>query len=367
MAWLAGWAGAAEPPAAPAAAEKKPAAETPAAPAAAKEAAEEKNLLAPLPAGEKIVATHAPFESGDCSMCHQKDDPKDPGPLTGEVNKLCLECHEDFKEVMARKSVHMPVEDGCGNCHNPHNSLHPKLLLEPPDNLCFSCHEETKALVTDAKVKHDALTLDKQCANCHNPHATQVEHLLIDLPSNLCLKCHSQDGVADEQGRKLVNFQKLLEENKNWHGPVVDKDCSACHTPHGGEYFRLLIKDYPAKFYSPYDPKLYALCFECHEESMLESAETDSLTRFRNGKQNLHYLHVHKTERGRTCRACHEVHASKQDHFIRESVPYGAKGWSLKINFTKTPTGGSCAKTCHATKSYTNDLPAAVTAPAPTK
>jgi hypothetical protein len=65
-------------------------------------------------------------------------------------------------------------------------------------------------------------------------------------------------------------------------------------------------------------------------------------------------VHVNKADRGRTCRACHEVHASKQAHHIRDSVPYGAKGWALKINYTKTPTGGSCAKTCHDTKSYVN-------------
>ena len=61
-----------------------------------------------------------------------------------------------------------------------------------------------------------------------------------------------------------------------------------------------------------------------------------------------------RPERGRTCRACHEVHASQQDHHIREGVPYGPKGWMLKINYTKLPTGGSCAKTCHAPKAYNN-------------
>ncbi len=30
------------------------------------------------------------------------------------------------------------------------------------------------------------------------------------------------------------------------------------------------------------------------------------------------------------------------------------KGWMLKINYTKLPNGGSCAKTCHETKAYNN-------------
>ena len=39
---------------------------------------------------------------------------------------------------------------------------------------------------------------------------------------------------------------------------------------------------------------------------------------------------------------------------IREDVPYGSKGWKLKVGFTKLPNGGSCAKTCHDTRTYNN-------------
>jgi len=89
---------------------------------------------------------------------------------------------------------------------------------------------------------------------------------------------------------------------------------------------------------------------------MVKEAKTTTLTKFRNGDQNLHYLHVNKDERGRTCRACHEVHASQQKHQIRDAVPYGHTGYMLKINFTQTATGGTCAKTCHVTRSYTNSV-----------
>jgi hypothetical protein len=39
---------------------------------------------------------------------------------------------------------------------------------------------------------------------------------------------------------------------------------------------------------------------------------------------------------------------------LRDSVPYGPNKWPLKTNWVKTPTGGSCSKTCHATRSYDN-------------
>lgn len=313
-----------------------------------------KNNLAPLAHGEKAAATHAPFESGDCGICHKNADPKNPGPITAAGNGLCFGCHEDMSQILARKSVHVAAKESCVSCHNPHNSKEPRLLVEEAGALCLSCHQKIKILALQAPVKHGALATGAKCANCHNPHGAGVEHLLIQLPMNLCLNCHGKDDVVDHQGKKLANMRKLLDENPERHGPVAAEDCSACHNPHGHQNFRLLNYEYPAAFYSPYDPKLYALCFDCHDQRMVAEPETTTQTEFRNGSRNLHYVHVNKADRGRTCRACHEVHAAKQKHQIRDSVPYGAKGWRLTLNYAKTPTGGSCEKTCHATKSYDN-------------
>ena len=70
------------------------------------------------------------------------------------------------------------------------------------------------------------------------------------------------------------------------------------------------------------------------------------------GLLNLHYLHVNKQDKGRTCRACHEVHASKRPAHIRESVPFGKNNWPLEINFTQHKDGGSCAPGCHKAQEY---------------
>ncbi|MBI5394577.1 MAG: cytochrome c3 family protein [Verrucomicrobia bacterium] len=314
----------------------------------------QKYSLAPLPKTVKASSLHGPYDAGSCGLCHKNDDAKNPGPITKTMAEMCLDCHDEFKKLTTRKFTHTPAKDNCTACHNPHNSVQPKLLVDEMGSLCMSCHEPIKKLATGAKVKHGAMAADKKCANCHNPHGTDVEHLLVQLPFDLCMKCHSKDDMTDAGGRKLANFKKLLDENPVWHAPVAAKDCSACHKPHGGDHFRLLGSDYPPQFYSPYDAKNYALCFECHNDEMLKSAETTALTQFRDGSRNLHYLHVNKLDRGRTCRACHEVHASTHPHHIRDSVPYGPKGWMLKINFTKTETGGSCERTCHTKKTYTN-------------
>ena len=272
-----------------------------------------KSRLAPLPAGEKPVASHAPYDAGDCSLCHQSGDVQNPGPVKMAVNELCLGCHEDYKEALARKYGHAAVKESC--------------------------------------------------VNCHNPHGANVEHLLIQLPMQLCLQCHGTDNVLDHAGKKLTNMKKLLADNPKHHGPVAAEDCSACHNPHGSQNFRLLSIEYPATFYSPYDSSLYGLCFNCHEEKAFTTPETDELTQFRNDTENLHYVHVNKSENGRTCRACHDVHACSQEHNIRDGVPFGPKGWTLKLHYTKTATGGSCEKTCHRTQTYNNSTTAAAADP----
>lgn len=310
--------------------------------------------LAPLPAKPAPVSSHAPYEAGECKICHQSGDPRQPGALNKATPALCLDCHEEFAGVLKRPHTHAPARAACTICHNPHNARQPKLLLDEPRVLCTSCHANIKALSEGAKVKHGALSSGAQCANCHNPHGSSVERLLIALPFDLCVTCHSRDGMVGADGKKLQNIKAWLEANAVWHGPVIAKDCSACHQPHGSGNFRLLREAYPPEFYAPYDARNYALCFSCHNEAAFSASETTTLTNFRNGARNLHYVHLHQGSRGRTCRACHEVHASKQEHHIREGVPYGSGGWVLKLHYKKTEAGGSCEKTCHQERSYSN-------------
>ena len=309
----------------------------------------------PLPAPGNAVSTHAPFEAGDCSICHVHADPRKPGPLSTSGNALCTSCHEEFQEIMRRPHQHPPAVENCLHCHNAHNSRERKLLHVELAAGCNDCHRSIKDLVERSKVRHGALEQGAKCANCHNPHGSSVEKLLIQLPFDQCVGCHAQEVVRDDKGTALTNFKKLLDENKVWHAPVQARDCSACHLPHGGDNFRLLVAGYPAAFYSPFEPSNYALCFGCHNEKVVSEPETRTLTNFRDGSRNLHFLHVNKADRGRTCRACHEVHASRQPHHVRDGVPYGSRGWVLQINYTRTPTGGQCAKTCHELKTYARD------------
>lgn len=173
-------------------------------------------------------------------------------------------------------------------------------------------------------------------------------------PLDLCMNCHNKTVEASD-GQILSNMEDLLSKNKDHHGPIRQKDCSGCHDPHGSTSFRLLRNPYPSTFYKSFSPDDYKLCFSCHEKEIVENPRTSKLTNFRNGDINLHYKHVNKPDKGRTCRACHETHASKYPKHIREGVPFGK--WELPLNFIKTDTGGSCTPGCHKIKKYNRVRP----------
>lgn len=307
--------------------------------------------VAPLPPGQ-ARSTHAPYAAGDCAVCHRSGDRAAPGPLRrASVNAGCLECHEEMREVMARRIAHAPAARSCTECHNPHDAAEPALLTAPVVALCSRCHPAVGAQVAAAPVRHAPVTEGRACVTCHDPHAARHEALLSAPAFELCVGCHSRDGMTAADGRALVNVRRWLEENPVWHEPVRERDCGACHRTHGGDRPRLLVADLPDKLHAPYDRRAYALCFGCHNDRLVSEAETTTFTRFRDGARNLHAVHVNR-ERGLTCRACHEAHASRQARHVRESVAYGSGGYVLMLGYVRTATGGTCAKACHDEKTY---------------
>ncbi len=310
----------------------------------------------PLEKDKSVRWQHAPFLHGDCSICHLSDNPEDPGKLRAPVKELCLNCHAPTRTMLNnREFVHKPASEDCGYCHNPHNSRYRLLLHRATKELCTSCHVEIGKLLEESKVNHAPAIKGNTCRNCHTSHASSIQHLLVGLPSDICLKCHGKDGLKDDEGKQLTNLVRLMKENRYHHEPINKKDCSACHVAHGSEYFRLLVKYHPKSFYAPYSKETFALCLTCHNmEQSLTQAKTTTLTGFRDGERNLHAVHVSRPKRGRTCRACHGEHAAEQMHIIRDSVPFGSKGWNLEINYVPTRTGGRCGKTCHGPKEYKN-------------
>jgi predicted CXXCH cytochrome family protein len=167
------------------------------------------------------------------------------------------------------------------------------------------------------------------------------------------MECHNKT-IKTPQG-DIADMSVVLASGKSLHGPIAQQNCSACHQIHGSDQFRLLVQEYPPTFYAPFKEENYALCFACHERSLVLEPKTTALTGFRNGDMNLHFVHVNRETKGRTCRACHETHASDKEKHIRNSVPFGK--WEMPIEFAKTDTGGSCAPGCHVPYRYDRAKP----------
>ncbi|MDA8170362.1 MAG: hypothetical protein M0Z48_00840 [Nitrospiraceae bacterium] len=292
---------------------------------------------------------HGPAATGQCTVCHNPHQSDNPRMLFAVGNNVCFSCHTDkADQIKSSKHVHPAVEEGCINCHSPHSANYKyNLIADGTEALCLTCHTGKKDQIAAATTKHGALETGKKCLNCHDPHATNYAKMLRMQPMDLCLSCHNKS--YNTPTGVIMDMKAYLAKNKDWHGPIRQKDCVACHDPHGSSNWRMLRAYFPPTFYSNYDPKNYALCFMCHEKTIPSQQWTTTLTNFRNGNENLHYLHVNKLK-GRTCKICHDPHASNNPKHIRDYVPFGA--WKLPINYKKTATGGQCSPGCHQTFRY---------------
>lgn len=285
---------------------------------------------------------HGPVAAGDCVVCHNVHASTNDFLLESNRQDLCFNCHADRKEDFERKFVHEPVKESCEHCHDPHGSQFANHIKEGGNNLCAGCHEEFVENFNKSASKHTAV-LKKGCIGCHSPHSSDNDMGLRYGKTEICFSCHK-------------DLQKKIAESLYLHGPVQEGDCSACHDPHATNYTKHLVQYFPDDFYISYKISNYSICFECHNKEVATQENTETLTDFRNGKQNLHFLHVNR-EKGRSCKACHEIHAGNQEKHIAFEVPFGKSSWMLPIKYTKTPTGGTCVVGCHKEKQYDREKP----------
>lgn len=277
---------------------------------------------------------HKPVAAGECTSCHQRiADKKHPGgkgsvTLLEQGARLCYMCHDN---KAAKKFVHGPVASGdCTACHDPHRSPNRMQLKATGASLCLMCHEDKFS----HRFGHGPVAAG-DCTACHDPHESDYRMQLRKPGAELCFNCHD----------------RAMAKGKSVHPPVAAGDCVGCHRPHGSQLSKLLKKEFPEAFYMPYNPDNYLLCFECHSREIAQDRRTDTLTEFRNGDFNLHYVHVNRPDKGRSCKTCHEPHAAGQAKLIKGKVP-GFGNWGIPIKYTKTATGGTCVVGCHKPKSY---------------
>lgn len=299
---------------------------------------------------------HGPVAAGACTSCHNPHESPNPKLLTfPNINAMCTSCHFDKAELLTLSNVHPPVAKQCTLCHDPHSEANRfQLKADRKKNLCIGCHTEKKEWLEKVRVKHGAVDRQEQCLGCHDPHATSRPMLLKEENSQkLCLKCHNAEVRSIEDAKMMINMGQHLRDNPDWHGPILWGDCAACHNPHGSDNFRLLKKPFPETSISQFDENEY-ICFECHEPEKMKVPVTETATNFRNGKKNIHYVHVNSV--GITCRTCHDFHATKEyPHHLRKISTFGKTQFPLR--YIESADGGSCDPICHARRSYDRKVP----------
>lgn len=188
-----------------------------------------------------------------------------------------------------------------------------------------------------------------QCGNCHYAHLRPERKYLRENVAESCLTCHDLPIKADQRTLENVarNLREKPEVHKVMHSP---ESCPECHTPHGAIQPSLLKTGYPAGNYEVYRAEQYALCWQCHNQALVENPTGAGFTQFRDGQRNLHRLHVAELGRGRVCGVCHQPHASDRPKLLRDRVRF--KAWEAPLTIELTQQGGTCLTPCHREMGY---------------
>lgn len=302
---------------------------------------------------------HTPVKSGECSECHDPHTSSHGKLLSEDTNKVCFKCHEGIAPKNPKSSHKVVMEGNCVKCHDPHASNNKFVLLKAGNELCFDCHKNIGNAVAKAKFKHNPV--EKGCINCHDPHASSKgKHLLKNDLVALCVNCHKTD---------RPNF---LKQHMNY--PVAKADCSSCHDAHGSDKAGIL-------FDNVHQPVANKVCTQCHEAS----SSSDPFKTKRPGyelcrgchskmmnetfsKNRIHWPLLDKVG----CLNCHEPHASKGKNLLlgeskslcgkchpdtmehqaklaekENQEKAAAKGRPIKGALTHNPVRGGECSACH--------------------
>ena len=272
--------------------------------------------------GKLCITCHEPFKeilkrryvhpllkSEKCSSCHDPHTSSYKDLLTAGPTKLCYNCHKEILPEKARSSHKVVSQGDCKKCHDSHGSDNRFMLLKKGNELCYDCHKDISDKGAASRFKHKPLGQEKGCLNCHDPHASvKLKSLLKQEAPGLCRKCHN------------TGTQKFKLKHMNY--PVADSSCTSCHDPHGSNTRGILFDgahsavsdkkctECHENSNSPnaLDTKKHGieLCRQCHEKEIDEAFS----------KNRLHWPLAGKV----SCLNCHTPHAAKQKKLLKAPI-----------------------------------------------
>jgi DmsE family decaheme c-type cytochrome len=195
----------------------------------------------------------------------------------GKITQVCVECHDEFEEILKRPFLHTPVAEGkCAGCHSPHTANYAMLLAAESGEICQTCH--SAMFEGETKSAHQVF-VEGKCSSCHDPHGAKNKMNLIRAGSELCTECHKKLG-------------ERIAANKFEHDPVTDS-CVECHNPHSSKKsVRLLVDAQPS------------LCLDCHDAA----------------DASFQQVHQNYPVQKARCTACHDPHGSNTAGILYDNV-----------------------------------------------
>lgn len=248
-------------------------------------------------------------------------------PALAAEGCAAAQCHSNIK-------MH-PSDKSCNLCHTSSPSHPVDGKVETSEKACVECHKE----ILDYDYLHSPVAA-ADCKACHTPHSDKSYFLITDNESSLCYTCHNQ---------------VVSKDDPFLHGGISQGKCLICHSHHGSFFSSQLRAEYSKEFFNDYSDNQYGLCFNCHKIDLLLHPKTSYNTNFRDGKINLHYLHVNRKIKGRACKTCHGIHSSPKEKLMADNIYFG--NWQMPIGFEITENGGSCTPGCHKPEAYSRTSP----------
>ncbi len=133
--------------------------------------------------GEKRKEWHGGMHEKNeltCTNCHTIHKEHDPLLDHTQTARICTNCHKDIRAVQHIKGLHI-IETGrvaCTDCHNPHAKLDTKL--------CVNCHKQDAETLARQSLKaqsfHDTMVKNNlSCLKCHRGVAHGVPSWVDDI------------------------------------------------------------------------------------------------------------------------------------------------------------------------------------------
>lgn len=307
----------------------------------------------------------------------------------------CENCHRPHAaQIPGRLLKFNPDEQNCNVCHNG-NVASKNVAAEfnkissHPVPMTSGVHDPTEDAVNSTR--HVA------CEDCHNPHAATsatahapaasgalaavrgvngsgIVTAEIQNQYELCFRCHADSGNRGpslvqrqfpqtntrlEFNPGSVSYHPVMAVGKNPSSPSLILPwttasvmyCTDCHNndqgpgatgtgpagPHGSAYAPILERRLQLTDQTPYSQGNFALCYKCHNPSVVNSETTTSWR----------YHKKHIQEFRAACTTCHDSHGSPKPHLINFNTAY-VQPVNGVISYTSTGVNhGTCTLSCH--------------------